>query len=396
MVRNFLRHDLIVGSCLGVCHQDRCLLSNANKITEGACPFFLSSAPWHAQTMVCFHHGLSLKTKAIGVLLLLATLCACSEHRLSHDLEVYSEKLARVLEQPLPALAGDDRPRLPARRDLQYQLQPINIDLLDFLELGGCELQQAVAEKNSSLGKFAANSVLLAQDVRFIQLSSRCIEQLPENSELGDKLRLAVEQKQRELRLRIWNALFAGPEYREFWQANLRDYPDQIDSRTEFALQDLGRISSNLTEESSADFQAFEHALEILRGGEGGALLESWRLVDAHLNQASAILLARAERRPLCFADMGNPQADIFRNVVLQDFIASIQKDVAVLNRRYYDVIVPLRALEAQFQAIETPEYRLFRQRRNTLLENARQAVEDHVAALRPLMMQCGFLPESN
>jgi hypothetical protein len=346
--------------------------------------------------MIFLHHGVSRKAKAIGVVLLIAALGACSDHRLANDLEVYEEKLARVLEQPQVTLPGLVRPQLPARRELQHQLQPINIDLLDFLQMGGCELQQAVAEKNSSLGKFAANSVLLAQDVRFIELSSRCIEQLPAESELGKKLQLAVLQKQRELQLRTWNALFAGPEYREFWQANLNDYPDQIDSRTEFALQDLSRITSNLALGRVADFTAFEAALEVLRGGEGGALVESWRLVDEHLNQASAILLARYERRPLCFADMANPKADIFRNVVLQNFIASIQKDVAILNRRYYDVILPLQALETQFQSIETADYRLFRQRRDKLLETARGSVEEHVAALRPLMMQCGFLPESN
>lgn len=352
----------------------------------------MAQSPQCDQSMM-FHHVASQKLKAIGITVMTCLLISCSDDHLANDLNDYGAKLQRVLDQTLPEGSEVNRPLLPTKRDLQHKLTPLNIDLLDFFELGRCELQQVIAQRNSSLGKFAADSTLLAQDVRFIQLTSDCLTQLDQDSELTSTLEAAVEQKQQELDQRLWNALFAGPEYREFWHANLDRYPEQIDSRVEFALQSILTVVGDIQAGRDADLDAFETSLEVLRNGEAGALLESWRLVEQHLDRASELLRNRFERRPLCFKGMSNPDADIFRNVVLQDFIAGIQKNVAILNRRYYDVVLPLRQLEQRFENEETAAYRTFRLARDERLHAARQSVEDHVAALRPLMVQCGFLP---
>jgi hypothetical protein len=93
---------------------------------------------------------------------------------------------------------------------------------------------------------------------------------------------------------------------------------------------------------------------------------------------------------------MVSPDSEIFRNVVMQEFIGGIQRDAAILNRRYFDVILPLQQLEAQLQSVEPDAYRAFRMDRDQMLQVSKRSLENHVAALRPLMMQCGFLPESN
>lgn len=327
------------------------------------------------------------------MLLLTVCLLACDQAGLSSEVEKYTAALARVLDQPVGQIDVIIRPKLPMVRELHREIEPIQIDLLDFFQLGECELQQVVAEQNSSLGRFAAESQLLARDVQFIQLADQCIARLSAQSELAKTLEQAREEKRRNLGKRLWNAILAGPEYRLFWQVDLSDYPERIDSRVEFALQQLDRSIAEITLDRQTDWGSMEDSLEVLRNGEGGALLESWRIVSMQLDLATELLKARAARRPLCFADMTNSKAEIFRNVVLTSFIGGIQKDLAVLNRRYYDLLVPIRNIERQLKNEETEQYRLFRQQRDEMLEDARASVNSHVAALQPLMVQCGFLP---
>jgi len=254
-----------------------------------------------------------------------------------------------------------------------------------------------VAEKNSSLGKFAPVSRLLAQDVLFISLANRCYERLPPNAELAVLLRRAASGKQRTLDKRIWNGILGGPEYRRFWQVDLSNYPERFDSRVEIALTEIESIVVALQMgKLDIDWHSLEAALEVLRNGEAGALVESWRQVAIYLDKATQLTLARAARRPLCFPNMNNPKADIFRNVVLELFIQGLQKDIAILNRRYYDIMIPLRRIEERLDEAEPESYRQFRLNRDKLLELARGSVSDHVAVLEPLMVQCGFLPQDN
>ncbi|MGK0336470.1 MAG: hypothetical protein ACJAXW_001632 [Candidatus Azotimanducaceae bacterium] len=302
--------------------------------------------------------------------------------------------MARVLDQPIGDVEVMSRPKLPKVRELHQEIESINIDLLDFLQLGECELQQVVAEQNSSLGRFAAESQLLVHDVMFIELAGQCIARLSAESELAKTLEQAREDKRRNLGKRLWNAILAGPEYRLFWQVELADYPERIDSRVEFALQQLDQSVTDIMMGRQTDWRSMEHSLEVLRNGEGGALLESWRVVSMQLDVATELLKARAVRRPLCFAGMVNPKAEIFRTVVLNTFVSGIQRDLAVLNRRYYDLLVPIRNIERQLEHEETEHYQRYRQQRDKMLEVARGSVTAHVAALEPLMVQCGFLPE--
>lgn len=342
---------------------------------------------------------------SVALLLGLVLLASCAKTGLEADLDQYTSRLARALEQPVvekavQGVAQSEAPKrlaLPAARALSQPISPITIGLLDFLQLGDCELQQAVAEKNSSLGKFASVSRLLAQDVLFISLADRCYEMLPPEAELAVLLRRASSEKQGSLNKRIWNGILAGPEYRRFWQIELSNYPERFDSRVEIALGEIESIVVALQAgKRDIDWHLLETALEVLRNGEAGALVESWRQVAIYLNRATQLTRARAARRPLCFPDMNNPKAEIFRNVVLEHFIRGLQKDIAILNRRYYDILIPLRRIEKRLEAVEPESYRQFRLDRDRLLEVARASVPEHVAALEPLMVQCRFLPQDN
>lgn len=331
---------------------------------------------------------------------LVVTLWGCSNDSFEHRLKDYNARLERVLEQAPTAQASAHKPRFPAKRALVHEIPGIDIDLFDFLKLGDCHVQSVIAEKNSSLGRFAVPSIALAQDVAFIRGVEQCLTTLAiseEHDQLITTLKSAQEQKLRDLPKRAWNALFAGDEYRQFWTRETGDYPANIESRLPLALNALQKNMAALDSKTTLptfDAEEFEAALNILRSGEAAALLDSWTLVLTHLNQGSSIVDTRAKSRPLCFEDMRNPKAEIFRNVVIDRFVAGLQKDIATLNQRYYEVLLPLRRLEEQFQAVETPAYAVFRRDRDALLAEAIGAVKSHVAAVEPLMVQCGFIPE--
>ncbi len=327
----------------------------------------------------------------------LLLLLGCTDNALENRLEDYNTRLERVLEHPPGLTMAPAKPMLPPKRALLHDIPAVDIDLFEFLKLGDCALQSAIAEKNSSLGKFAAASVALEQDVTFILLVEQCLTML-EDEQLIQTLESALSHKLRYLDQRAWNAIFAAEEYREFWSQMPDDYPASTESRLPFALSALQKnLNALKTREDLTDFDAkeFEAALQILRSGEAAALLNSWHLVLTHLSRGTSIVSGRASARPLCFEGMRNPKADIFRNLVLDKFIAGLQKDIAVLNQRYYEVIVPLQALEQVLQDVQTPAYEAFRLSRDETFLQGLETVRRHVAAVEPLMVQCGFIPEA-
>jgi hypothetical protein len=266
---------------------------------------------------------------------------------------------------------------------------------MEFLQLGDCQLQGVVAEKNSSLGRLAEASIVLRQDVEFILLAEQCLSVM-ERPELIATIQAATEQKKRNLRVRLWNAVIASQEYRAFWTAGKMEYPYVAESSLQGSLSVLHtQVKLLLSQEfESFDANQFEEALRTLRSGEAAALSQSWLIVSRVLEQATKVLKARAARRPLCYQGMRNQQAEYFRNVVLNQFVGSVQKDLAVLNQRYYDVVVPVQAMELLFADVETKAYRQYRLARDRAFIHGIDTVKNHVDAIQPLMMQCGFLPD--
>ncbi len=307
----------------------------------------------------------------------------------------YIDRLERVLEQEAGQLETPVYERYPTLRDVVRDVPGINIDLFEFLQLGECQLQQAVAEKNRSLGKLAPSSIALKQDIEFILLSRDCIDQL-DDDDLKKALEAGLQHKRRYLSAMLWNAIFAGEEYRDFWSITAATYPHVAESKTEGALNTL--ISQSeivLRQERLENFNptAFEEALHVLRSGGAGALLDHWRTTTRSLQLATQILVSRAEARPLCFKDMRSPKAEYFRNVVLDKFVGGLQEDIAVLNQRYYAVILPTQKLESLFDDLETPTYKTYRVARDADFQRGLMEVKRHVDAIQPLMVQCGFIP---
>ena len=106
---------------------------------------------------------------------------ACSREGLDPELETYTHRLADILDtehHPIvqPPVAIDRRARAAVINNLRADLSTLN--LLDYLSMSGCRLQQVVSERNNQLGRLADPITVLFFDLRFIALAPDCITTL--------------------------------------------------------------------------------------------------------------------------------------------------------------------------------------------------------------------------
>ena len=118
-------------------------------------------------------------------------LSACEGERGEKALQNYQSRLENVFQQletgsDLAARAVAFRlPALPKTAVNDLSRESGSINLLDFLSLYGCRLQEVVALANASLGKLAPSSQRLISTLKFIELAPECIDLLVEKEERG-------------------------------------------------------------------------------------------------------------------------------------------------------------------------------------------------------------------
>jgi hypothetical protein len=327
----------------------------------------------------------------------LTLLQGCSQETFEAQLEDYSAKLARVLAQDVSEPAQVEWQRLPRTRELRLTFDETSINLLEFIQLMECDLNALVADHNSSLGRQATSSQQLIYQLKFLASVQRCIPRIQsEHPELAETLSSVSLTKQQQLPGYIWQATLGGTEFRSFWQPGTgQDYTAVELSEVDLALARLQHLVEQwLRGEYEVDPTELESLLGKVRQGDGGRLMLAWLQVENNLDKATAVLRARGESQPLCYPAMRTQQADIFRNVVQQDFVGAIQPVVARMNRRYYNGYQLVQSLESALTTAEPGAYRAWRLQRDERMSTSRDSVAEHVAALEPLMAQCGFLPE--
>ncbi len=356
----------------------------------------------------------------VSLLLVVIALFAsgCTSDPRQHALDDYLTRLARALQQQLPPPQQAQPLAFPERRELlEHRPETGSIALLDFLGMADCELQQTLAQRNSSLGKLGTESQRLLHDLAFIHQAPDCIAALQQrDDQLAQQLQSALDKRRALLPAIIWHATLGGREFGLFWQAPLllQDYPQQTGPELLGAIESLQRMSALWLEGSTgasagssedtagpdpkrtgyaASSSALEAALDTIRGGDGGRLYRALAIQAAHLERGNAMARQRLEDKPLCYPGRHNPQGDILLNVVQKFWLQGLQGWSAQLSQRYYQLWPALQSLEATLAAGEPATYRRWRQQRDQQIEHLLTAPRHHVAAIRPLLEQCGLAP---
>lgn len=327
-------------------------------------------------------------------LLALLTLPGCTGGEPDSAFELYLQRLSGALTIAVPAVETPAITPLPAVRQLQLDISTSAIDMLDFLALGGCELQVTIGKRNSSLGLLARDSQRLLLELEYLHLAPACIADQRERGELAlaAVLEEAWTHKRSQLPGLIFNATLGGEEYRQFWKAPSRaaNYPANTSSAVIVSLQ---AINDHTRRWLAGDFIADNLTLELLLAdistGDGGALRRALAQQAGALEAANRILALRTRRGPLCHPPLRPAAADTLDNVIRKFFVAGTQPRAALLNRRYHELLPPITDLERQLAQALPPAYKAWQQQRDNSLAQWALAPREHVSRLQAIRQPC-------
>jgi hypothetical protein len=335
-----------------------------------------------------------VKVLFVGWLVSLITGCSPPEQGPEQLLD-YSQRLARTLETAEPAHnAVLIPPRIQDANITPLEIPAGKLTLLDFLALSDCALQVNIGRRNSSLGRTASPSQILLLDLEFLALAPSCVKtlQLQAETSLVDALTVSIAIKTQYLPHRIFNAVLAGPEYRQFWQLphELGQYPSAVGGDV---LDTLHWFEHATKQWLSGNFQfqndQLEKRLYELRAGDGGALLLATVNQARSLQRANQLLASRAAAGPLCPNGSSSTQAKTLETVVVKYFATGVQTWLADLSRRERQLTSPIKNMEAQLATVLPLSYRQWVDRRLNTLFLLRDTPREHIASLQDLATTC-------
>tara|TARA_R110002074_G_scaffold127627_1_gene267002 strand:- start:1069 stop:2124 length:1056 start_codon:yes stop_codon:yes gene_type:complete len=335
------------------------------------------------------------------VVLLLAGCNPFSDARPMMD--EYVERVGRVLDAEPVFSEIPTAQTMPRRRNRVLPMPELELGMLDFLSLYGCELQYVVGEKNSVMGKVMQPLNRLRYEVRFIRTAGDCLETV-EDEELQGVLKQAISSKRETLPIAIWNATWGVEEAETLFTFAKGEYPVEVND----LLSDLARDAGQLNKTVAA---LLEQNFDVDLGFWGevhqrwqaeyraGQLINSARLVAVRLGDATRVMRQRLDDRPLCLNGKPNNQSDIVQGMFFSIYIGKVQPYLADLRRARTDLIEPLSELAAM-QADVMPEHfqtwyqsALALEGRESVWANLDAAVESHTKGWQALLEQCGLRP---
>ena len=318
----------------------------------------------------------------------------------------YLSRLARVLDtsaatppSDLPAAAT-----LPKRRDRVLQIPELELGMLDFLSLYGCELQYVVGERNSVMGRVMQPINRLRYEIRFIQSAERCVQQI-DDEELQATLEQAIESKRQTLPLAVWNATWGTEEIEKLFTLSKGHYPvaAEPNSLTDLAL-DLDQLNQMVKALNNQQLDVPLNDLgQIHQRWQAqflaGQVINSARLLIATLNSGTDTLRARLEERPLCLNGKPNNQSNIVQSFFFNVYIGEVQPYMSGVSRARDSLIRGFAHLAEQQKGVMPYAFEqwygrhLSTEASESLWKELDQAMMRHTRHWQDLLAQCGLRP---
>ncbi len=297
----------------------------------------------------------------------------------------------------------------PERRERRLPLADVRINLLEFLGLIQCGLQEIVGERNSSLGKVMPVSQQLIYEHRLLVSARQCRRQLEEKDsnafELQQTLDEIVAIKTADLPRAYWNATFGSPEFEHMF--SLAAPPLPVDAagaaggeieRALLNLADLGaRLGDANLELESARLETHYKALTSRR--LAGELLGALELLRHHLDAAARAIEIRLERRPMCYDQRPTPKARILQNVFNKYYVAQVQPYLSRVHRQTRAWLEMINRLAVAQQTRMTPAFAAYFEAQlslaapDALWARYERSMHRHTDAWQTVLDQCGLMP---
>lgn len=336
---------------------------------------------------------------------LVALLAGCNPFTDARPMmDEYVERVARVLEAEPQLSDLASASQLPRRRDRVLAMPNLDIGMLDFLSLYGCELQYVVGEKNSVLGRVMQPLNRLRYEIRFIEAARDCLPGVKDEG-LAEELGEAVQSKLESLPIAVWNATWGVEEVENLFSLAKGYYPVAPPGNPVADLAiDLDRLNATVARLLSGDLSvSLDFAGEVHQRWQAehraGQLINSALLLTARLQDGTALLRQRIEGRPLCLNGKPNNQSDILQNMFFSVYIAKVQPYMSSVAQARDALIVPLDQLAQRQSGVMPASFRQWYQRhlsqdsRSSLWRQLDLAMRDHTEAWQALLEQCGMRP---
>lgn len=320
--------------------------------------------------------------------------------------ELMDDYVAQVAEalKANPALSDvAPVPQIPRRRERYLDMPDLDMGMLDFLSLYGCELQYVVGERNSIMGRVMQPLNRLRYETRFIRAAENCI---PEADREGvkEELEKAIKSKIETLPIAVWNATWGVEEVERLFTLSQGYFPTgpEGDPVAELAMgvRQLNQTVASLLDGNTDE--PLDYVGEVHQRWQAehraGQLMNSARLLTTRLDDATALLVERAEADPLC-PEEGAEAPPVLRDAYANGYAGGVQTYLEDVQQAREALIEPLEKLAVQ-QADTMPAafrewYRQYLDTGNTdsLWGQLDRAIEAHDQHWRELFSQCGATP---
>lgn len=330
------------------------------------------------------------------IAVLISVITACS-NSVEWQLEDYTDRVARVLEQEVPEIAAIELPYQSARQN-QLPVDVESINLLEFLKLNRCQLGRVVAQQNSALGKVAPPSQVMHFYRDFLIHGPPCVEALKtEDPKLADVIDRAVMQKQFQ-RMNVWWNAWTG--YEE-WQTltSIAATPIHYKDNTPYLSVSLQALDFAIQQGRSwrdgqyeYDDKSMEEQLKQLRFSESiGRWLRSSMLLIQSLEKTAHVLDQRLKQQPLCVGRNDKPKSDILFNVFRKYYAGEVQPYLAKVHLFGGQISDRLDRLT---QMVEPPRsFVTWRKQINAINNQLKDTSRRHVRLWQVTLSNCDLMP---
>ena len=339
-----------------------------------------------------------------GLLPWLVVLAGCNPFSAPQSLmDEYVERTARVLEQSYELSAIPAVDPLPRRRERVLDMPDVELGMLDFLSLFGCELQVVAGERASVLGRVMQPANRLRYEVRFIETANACLPEINDEG-LREDVAQAVASKRESLPIAVWNATWGVEEVESLFTRTEGLYPLEPDSGLANLARDLAALNTMLSPLLAGNANANLEQLGAVHQQwqahqAAGQLLLSARMLITRLDDASDVIEARLNGRPLCLDGKPNNQSDIVQGMFFSVFVERVQPYLARVRRGRDDIIEPLARLATQQQSVMPPAFTGWYQRylaldgENSLWARLDASQQRHIELWQRQLEQCRLRP---
>lgn len=316
----------------------------------------------------------------------------------------YVERSARVLDGEAVLTSVPTLEQLPRRRDRVREIASLDVSMLDFLGLYGCDLQHVIGERNSIMGRVMHPASLFDYEVRFLRAAQECLTTI-DNERLRGRISDIIDAKRTQLPDAAWNAVWGTSEIEDFLTRSrgaLAVKPDRDMASTLAAdlraLADVvGRVQGG---DLAVDVKALDGVYQRWQSRPlAGQVLRGAVLATTRLDDASRLIEARLGGRPVCARpDLRPRAAENMRGMFMSVYVGRVQPYLAHLQRVRRELMPPLRELATigggrSEAVVGYARMTLGEEDEASLWRRFDLAVARHTRAWQDLLEQCGMRP---